>query len=210
MNNITKKIKLNAKNPKGFWGNVMISKMNTHHMPLLNWGISKLNINENHKILDIGCGGGMAVNIMANKAKEVYGVDYSKLSVKRAEKLNKKLIKEGKVKIINASVSDLPFRASEFDIITAFETIYFWPNILEDLKKVKKILKDNGKLLIVCEMVKNENSSSKQKQVVELLNLDEHNYNSKEELKKLLEMAGFNCIELFENNSENWLAAVVS
>lgn len=208
MNNILKKLTLNAKKPNGFWGNMMISKMNVHHMPLLNWAIGKLDINSNSKVLDIGCGGGMAVNIMAQKAGQVCGVDYSNLAVKRAKKLNKKPIKQGKVKIMNASVSSLPFKANEFDIITAFETIYFWPNILEDLKEVKRVLKDDGSLLIVCEMVKNEHISTKQKQVVELLNLNEQNYNSKEELKTLLENAGFKDIKSYEQEDENWLAVI--
>lgn len=210
MNKVMKLLTINAKKPNGFWGNMMISKMNVHHMPLLNWSIGKLNINSNSKVLDIGCGGGMAVNIMAQRAGLVCGVDYSKLAVKRAKKLNRKLIKQSKVKIMNASVSSLPFEADEFDIITAFETIYFWPNILEDLKEVKRVLKNNGKLLIVCEMVKNEKCSVKQKQVVEFLKLNEDNYNSKDELKKLLEETGFKNIELFEQESENWLAVIAS
>ena len=38
----------------------------------------------------------------------------------------------------------LPFRGETFDVITAFETIYFWPDISEVFKKVYKILKIGG------------------------------------------------------------------
>ena len=45
----------------------------------------------------------------------------------------------------------LPFRGETFDVITAFETIYFWPDISEAFKKVYKILKIGGTFMICNE-----------------------------------------------------------
>ena len=60
---------------------------------------------------DIGCGGGKTVGKLANMvgSGKVYGIDYSDLCIKKAEKLNHKNVLCGKVKLSQASVSSLPF-----------------------------------------------------------------------------------------------------
>ena len=45
----------------------------------------------------------------------------------------------------------LPFGNEAFDIITAFETIYFWPNINEAFKQVYRVLKGSGTFMICNE-----------------------------------------------------------
>ena len=45
-----------------------------------------------------------------------------------------------------ASVSDLPFSDNSFDIVTAIETYYFWPDKLKNLKEIYRVLKKDGKI----------------------------------------------------------------
>ena len=45
----------------------------------------------------------------------------------------------------------MPFEDNTFDIITAFETVYFWPEIEKSFNEVKRILKPGGIFLIVLE-----------------------------------------------------------
>ncbi len=56
--------------------------------------------------------------------------------LKKSADLNKQAINEGKVKkVLQGSVSEMPFEDESFDIVTGFETIYFWPDFINDLKK---------------------------------------------------------------------------
>ena len=125
-----RKLVENAKKPNGFWGKMMIKAMNKGHSSLTSWGLEHMNIERTATVLDIGCGGGKTVDrlcsIVANG--KVYGIDYSELSVKSSEKLNSKNILCNKAKILQASVSDMPFDDNTFDNITAVETYYFWPD----------------------------------------------------------------------------------
>jgi ubiquinone/menaquinone biosynthesis C-methylase UbiE len=102
-------------------------------------------------ILDIGCGGGMNINRMAQSAKKVYGVDYSIESVNLSKEVNQDLIREGRVEVHEGNVMDLPFEDNSFDIVTAFETVYFWPDIVKSFGEVKRVLKPGGMFLIGCE-----------------------------------------------------------
>ena len=57
-------------------------------------------------------------------------------------------IYDGKVKVLEGNVADLPFEDNTFDIVTAFETVYFWPDFVNDLKEVLRVLKDDGSIIV--------------------------------------------------------------
>ena len=141
----------NMRKPEGKLGNIQLKSMNKEHTPVSLWGLKHLNISPDDVILDIGCGGGMNINRMAKGAKKVYGVDYSIESVNLSKEVNEDLIKEGRVEVHEGNVMDLPFEDNSFDIVTAFETVYFWPDIVKSFGEVKRVLKPGGMFLIGCE-----------------------------------------------------------
>ena len=141
----------NMRKPQGKLGNIQLKSMNKEHTPVSLWGLKHLNIKSDDFILDIGCGGGINVKRMAANAKKVYGIDYSIESVKLSREVNEKLINEGKVEILEGNVVELPFNDNTFDIITAFETVYFWPDIEKCFGEVKRVLKPGGIFLIGME-----------------------------------------------------------
>ena len=87
----------NMRKPEGKLGNIQLKSMNKEHTPLAIWNLKHLNIKPDDLILDVGCGGGININRMAEKAKKVYGVDYSIESVKLSREVNRDFVLEGKV-----------------------------------------------------------------------------------------------------------------
>lgn len=141
----------NMRKPEGKLGNIQLKSMNKEHTPVSLWGLKHLDISPDDVVLDIGCGGGMNINRMAQSAKKVYGVDYSIESVNLSKEVNADLIREGRVEVYEGNVMDLPFEDNTFDIVTAFETVYFWPDIEKSFGEVKRVLKPGGMFLIGCE-----------------------------------------------------------
>jgi len=141
----------NMRKPQGKLGNFQLKSMNKEHTPVSLWGLKHLNIKSDDVILDVGCGGGINIKRMAQDAKKVYGIDYSIESVNLSKEVNEKLIDEGKVEIMKGNVKDLPFEDNTFDIVTAFETVYFWPDIEKCFGEVKRVLKPGGIFLIGME-----------------------------------------------------------
>lgn len=141
----------NMGNPQGKLGNIQLKSMNKEHTPVSLWGLKHLDIKDDDIILDIGCGGGMNVRRMAEKAKKVFGVDYSIVSVELSREVNEEFIKNGQVEIVEGNVQSLPFEDDTFDIVTAFETVYFWPDIEKCFGEVKRVLKPGGVFLIGME-----------------------------------------------------------
>lgn len=141
----------NMRKPQGKLGNLQLKSMNKEHTPVSLWGLKHLNIKPDDIILDVGCGGGINIKRMSENAKKVYGIDYSIESVKLSKEVNEQLIDEGKVEIQKGNVKNLPFEDDTFDIVTAFETVYFWPDIEKCFKEVKRVLKPGGTFLIGME-----------------------------------------------------------
>ena len=116
--------------PTGWLGRFTLWRMNSSHSKLTDWGLEHISIANHDTILDVGCGGGRTVNKLAAIATQgkVYGVDYSEESVAFTKRTNARWIEDDRVEIRQASVSQLPFPDSTFDVITAVETHYFWPD----------------------------------------------------------------------------------
>ena len=81
----------------------------------------------------------------------VTGIDFSPVSVSKSLKVNTKAVEEGRCKVLEGNVANLPFDEGTFDLVTAFETIYFWPDIEHCFNEVKRVLKPGGQFVIVNE-----------------------------------------------------------
>lgn len=191
---------LNARKPEGKLGEDLIDYMNENHEGLALWSLSHLNISCDDSILDIGCGGGVNVErFLKMTENRVIGLDYSDTSVRKSKALNNDAIEGGRCDIIQGSVSNLPFKDNSFDIATAFETVYFWPDFVGDLKEVKRVLKDDGIIFIANDALPNEDDE-RQNHIVELLDMKIY---SKDELEQSLQKAGFRDIEIHVKESKD-------
>ena len=139
----------NPAKPQGQEGHQMLERMNQSHNEVTNWALSFFNLNENDCALDIGCGGGNTISLLAKTCQKVYGVDYSDVSVAESTNYNQALVEAGKVDILQGNVAQLAFADHTFDKITTVESFYFWPDPQENLKEVLRVLKENGVFLMV-------------------------------------------------------------
>ena len=196
---------VNARKPEGELGDKLLERMNCSHENLAQWVCNQLNIEKNDYILDIGCGGGVNVKRFAEIISDdgkVVGLDYSDVSVEKTTKLNEEFIKEGKVEVVEGSVSEMPFDDGTFDMVTGFETIYFWPNFIEDLKEVNRVLKKEGVLCFGNEARHEDGEMDKYDDLIDLLDMKIY---TDEVLEKSLESAGFKEIELNKNPDNSWI-----
>jgi SAM-dependent methyltransferase len=189
-----KELIINARKPVGELGDKLLDRMNESHESLAQWGVSHLDISKDDVILDIGCGGGVNVErFLQMTENKVYGLDYSEIAVKKSTKLNQDAIDEGRCEVIQGSVSELPFEDNTFDIVTGFETVYFWPDFVNDCKEVRRVLKDDGIMFICNEAIPDE-EDERQKELIDLLDMKIF---SEDEFDEYLREAGFSDIICF-------------
>ena len=201
------KLTENAVKPEGFWGKLMIRSMNKGHSDMTDWALDYIKFENGFRVLDVGCGGGKTVAKLCGKvgSGKVYGIDYSDLCVQKSLKANKKNVLCGKADIRKASVSELPFENESFDLVTAVETYYFWPDKLNDLIEIKRTLRRGGKLLLVFEMLKDDNDPDRWKKIEERLNIKAV---SREEITEMLQRAGYQNIRTHTKSGTSRLCAV--
>jgi len=134
--------------------------MNSSHSKLTDWGLEHISIKNHHTILDVGCGGGRTVSKLAAIASQgkVYGVDYSDESVAATKRTNVRWIDLGRVEIRQGSVSQLPFPDGMFDLVTAVETHFWWPNLPGDMREVFRVMKPGGTLVLIAEIYRGANT----------------------------------------------------
>ena len=194
--------------PSGWLGRLNLSRMNKSHSRLTDWGLGQVSIQFDDTILDIGCGGGRTVSKLAAIATQgrVIGVDYSETSVERSSQTNVKWIGTGRVEIRQGSVSQLPFPDKIFDLITAVETHFWWPDLPNDLREVFRVIKPGGALILIAEVYKGANTSTARlleqqcaRIGLQLLTAEEH--------RELLANAGFSDIQINLKEGTAWLSA---
>jgi ubiquinone/menaquinone biosynthesis C-methylase UbiE len=201
-----------CRKPSGWIGRLTLRRMNRSHARLTEWGLTHATVAPHHTVLDVGCGGGRTVARLAAMATggKTYGVDYSAASVAAAVALNRRSVREGRVEIVCAAVSHLPFPDAMFDVITAVETHYYWPDLPGDLGEVLRVLKPGGALLIVAESYKGGKYDAVLRRVETLqqrgimtyahLTVGEH--------RELLATAGYTDVQVFEEYDKGWLCAL--
>ena len=178
--------------------------MNGGHAKMADWGMSHLKTIVPEQIVEIGCGGGRNIERFAAQLTtgKVMGIDYSEVSVEKSADLNQKAIEEGKAEVIQGSVSDMPFEDETFDIVTGFETIYFWPDFINDLKEVNRVLKKGGLVFFCNEAVYREGKMEKYEDLVELLDMKIY---SEDVLKESLEKTGFKDFKAYIEDENDWI-----
>ena len=196
-----------ARKPSGWLGRIMARGMNRAHGALTDWGLKHVEIAANFTILDVGCGGGGAIRKLACRASEgkVWGIDYSPVSVRTARGANRKLVETGKVDVRVGIVSSLPFPENTFDLVTAIETHYFWPELTNDLKEVLRVLKHGATFLVVGEAYKGSKNYDRDQKWAKVIGMTLH---SVEEFGGVLRYAGFSDVKVDENYQEGWICGV--
>lgn len=140
----------NFGNPKGLLGRMMLVSMDREHLPMAQWALKQIRIPDNGTVADLGCGGGYNIKRMLDMSSKAnfIGLDISEESVKKAQKVNKEELGK-RVKIIKCSAEKLPFEDNNIDLITAFETVFFWKNTERAFVEIFRSLVKEGCFAVI-------------------------------------------------------------
>jgi len=106
-------------------------------------------ISRKWQILDIGCRDGMWLNMLKNaKFKNLRGIDISKKALEMASKKGHN--------VTRGDAQNLPFPDEEFNFVSIIHTLEHCPEPLKVLAEIKRVLKPNGRILVVVPLQKKE------------------------------------------------------
>ena len=195
-----------VRKPSGWLGRRTVRAMNLGHSAMTDWGLQQMSVPKNAAILDVGCGGGRTVHKLAALAPEgkVVGLDYSAASVAISRETNADDIVAGRVQVEQGSVAALPFPDCTFDVVTAVETHYYWPDLPADVREVLRVLKPGGTFALIAETYRGGPFRLLYGIVMPLLHAA---FLSDAEHRDLLTKAGFAEVMTKHVSGKNWIFA---
>ena len=143
--------------------------------------IKKYQLNNNSKILDLGCKKGFIMKdfkILLPKAK-VYGIEDHIYPIKNSEK-------EIRKNIIFSKYYEIPFRKNYFDFIIGFSSIYKY-NFIDVVNTIKEINRVSKKSFITVASYSNK----KEKELFEKWTLLGSTFLNKKDWKKLFKILNY-------------------
>lgn len=141
-----------SKKPTGLIGILMMRLWNGVYLPLVEWAINNVNLNDYSAILDIGVGNGAssAYLLQRKNSLSITGIDLSETAISQAYKK----YPDNKINFESMDVHHLTFTAETFDLVTAFQTHFHWSDLDQALREIYRVLKPNGVVIFACETAK--------------------------------------------------------
>ena len=135
-------------------------------------------------------------------SSKVAAIDDSDVSVAKAAAYNTDMIQKGRCKVQQGDVSNLNMNG-QYDLATAFETIYFWPGLEKCFSEVNKALKPGGVFMIVNESDGTDKASLQFESII-----DGMKCHTVEEIEGALKEAGFSKVKSDHHESKPWIKVI--
>lgn len=135
------------KNSNNLNARINLHSFNTNKIDWNIWFFGKMDIPENSKILELGCGNGVLWQKNKQAIKENWDILLSDFSEGMLQSAKQNINNENiKYEIID--IQDIPYENESFDIIIARHMMYHVPDIDKALSEVKRVMKPNGKFYV--------------------------------------------------------------
>jgi len=132
-------------NPTGLSGKLMSLIMNYQNQPLYTEIIQFLSLSDSDSVLDIGCGNGYVLNLLARQYNSSFtGIDTSPSIIQAAFRRNHIFVENGRMKLLCQDVNSMPFADGSFHKAYSINTVYFWDDLNSTMFEIWRVLRPNG------------------------------------------------------------------
>lgn len=186
-------IEIQLKCPKGKQGIEIGKTMHNSNIDMTIDSINALELKDNETVLEIGHGNCEHLFELLKLANiSYYGLEISEIMQQEAKKINKKYLQKNQIKFDLYNGKDMPYKDYKFHKIFTINTIYFWDDSINYLKKIYRVLKKNGIFVVTFA----------QKQFMKSLPfvLNKFNLFDKYDLKNLINTTNFKLIKIIEKS----------
>lgn len=117
------------------------------------WAIDHLSIQPGDRLLEIGCGRGVAMAEITPRLIDghITGLDRSDSAISSAEERNRAAISAGKAVLVQGALADWSAAGRPFDKVFAINVNLFWLEAARELKLIRSLLAPEGKLYLFFE-----------------------------------------------------------
>jgi SAM-dependent methyltransferase len=120
------------------------------------WAVEVVAPEPGERVLEVGCGTGALVALLAGRGAEVVGVDRSAAVVATATRRNRAALDAGRVRLLTAPLldADIP-TAGSFDVVVAFDVRAFWDSgAAATWAVVDRVLAPGGRVVVAFSVMR--------------------------------------------------------
>jgi len=178
-----------ARKPSGSFARRMYSNPRGHYKSF-RWTLDKLQLKPDDVFLEIGCGGGVLLNMALETVKHAKAIDHSSDMVQIAKEKNHEAVSEGRVEIVQGNAESLPWDDNSFTCATANQMFFFIDKPRIVLKEFYRVLKPGGRLVITS------TEDSIMPKLLFLLWSHSMRLYKNQEMESMLKQVGFQMVEV--------------
>lgn len=117
------------------------------------WAVGLLDVGPRERVLELGCGPGVALSALATRAEAglVVGMDHSHVMTAQAGRRSRRAVQEGRVVVVTAGVDALELLSPGFDAVLAINTVGMWKDPAGRLEQVRRLLRPGGRIAVVSQ-----------------------------------------------------------
>jgi SAM-dependent methyltransferase len=137
-----------ARKPSGWLGRLMY-RHPLGHYGFFRTAIDKLQLQREDILLELGCGGGVMLDMVQQLVQLACGIDYSPDMVELARHRNAQALLEGRLEIVQGDVETLPWGENRFTCACGVEMMHFIEDPWRAMAELCRVLKSGGRLVFV-------------------------------------------------------------
>jgi SAM-dependent methyltransferase len=168
-----------------------------YHYPNFRVIVSELALTPDDYLLEVGFGGGVLLKQALRSGCRAAGIDHSSDMLQLARELNRDAIREGRLKIFEASADLLPFPDATFTCAAMTGVLGFLPNPVSALTEIRRVLIKGGRLIALGSDPKMRGTPAAPEPMASHLRFYED-----EELGSIAHQAGFRSVSVVHRDLE--------
>lgn len=120
----------------------------------IRWGVELLDVDVDHDVLEVGCGLGVALGLVADRLADgtgtVVGLDRSATAIERSRRRLARHAAANRVRLQHADLAHLDAAERAFDRVLAVNVNTFWTGAAEhECRRLADVLRPDGRVILV-------------------------------------------------------------
>ena len=111
-------------------------------VPTYEEALGRVSLEPGQRVLDVGCGVGVFLRLVADRGADAFGIDASEALVAAA----RERVPEADVRV--GDMEALPYEDDSFDLVTGFNSFFFATDFVAALREARRVARPDGAVVI--------------------------------------------------------------